>query len=84
MLTALGVPPIRVTLIETIDPEGPFGAKGVGEAGLIPVAAAVANAVADATGIRPRAYPMAPWRVLEWLERGERSGVRRPPAAPGR
>jgi xanthine dehydrogenase molybdenum-binding subunit len=84
MLTALGVPPIHVTLVETIDPEGPFGAKGVGEAGLIPVAAAVANAVADATGIRPRAYPMAPWRVLEWLERGERSAVRRSPAAPGR
>lgn len=66
MLTALGVPPIHVSMVETNDPEGPFGAKGVGEAGLIPVAAAVANAVADATGIRPRSYPMAPWKVLEW------------------
>ena len=67
MLTALGVPPIHVSLVETIDPEGPFGAKGVGEAGLIPVAAAVANAVADAVGVRPRSYPLAPWKVLEWL-----------------
>jgi len=67
VLTALGVPPIDVTLVETIDPEGPFGAKGVGEAGLIPVAAAVANAVADAVGVRPRSYPLAPWKVLEWL-----------------
>lgn len=67
MLTALGVPPIHVSLLETIDPEGPFGAKGVGEAGLIPVAAAVANAVADAVGVRPRSYPLAPWKVLEWL-----------------
>lgn len=67
MLTALGVPPIHVHLVETLDPEGPFGAKGVGEAGLIPVAAAVANAVADATGIRPRSYPLAPWKVMEWL-----------------
>jgi len=67
MLTALGVPPIHVSLVETIDPEGPFGAKGVGEAGLIPVPAAVANAVADAIGVRPRSYPLAPWKVLEWL-----------------
>ncbi len=79
MLTALGVPPISVNLVETIDPEGPFGAKGVGEAGLIPVAAAVANAVADAVGTRPRSYPLAPWKVLEWIERGERSKVVRRP-----
>jgi CO/xanthine dehydrogenase Mo-binding subunit len=61
------LPTIDVDLIETIDPEGPFGAKGVGEGGLIPVAAAVANAVADATGIRPRAYPMRPWKVWAWI-----------------
>ena len=67
MLTARAVPPIHVSLVETIDPEGPFGAKGVGEAGLIPVAGAVANAVADAIGVRPRSYPLAPWKVLEWL-----------------
>jgi CO/xanthine dehydrogenase Mo-binding subunit len=77
MLTALGVPPIDVSLVETVDPEGPFGAKGIGEGGLIPVAAAVANAVADATGIRPRSYPLAPWKVLEWLRRPELSRVRR-------
>jgi CO/xanthine dehydrogenase Mo-binding subunit len=70
MLTALGVPPIHVHLVETIDPEGPFGAKGVGEAGLIPVAAAVANAMADAAGVRARSYPMAPWKVLGWLRGG--------------
>jgi CO/xanthine dehydrogenase Mo-binding subunit len=68
LLTALGVPPIHVSLVETVDPEGPFGAKGIGEAGLIPVAAAVANAVADAVGVRARSYPLAPWKVLEWLE----------------
>jgi xanthine dehydrogenase molybdenum-binding subunit len=68
LLTALGVPPIDVSIVETDDPEGPFGAKGVGEAGLIPVPAAVANAVADATGVRPRSYPLAPWKILGWLE----------------
>jgi len=77
LLTALGVPPIQISLVETLDPEGPFGAKGVGEAGLVPVAAAVANAVARATGIRPRSYPLAPWKVLEWLEADERSQVTR-------
>jgi xanthine dehydrogenase molybdenum-binding subunit len=74
VLTALGVPPIDVSLVETIDPEGPFGAKGVGEAGLIPVAAAVANAVADAVGVRARSYPLAPWKVLEWLRERDSSG----------
>jgi len=76
MLTALGVPPIHINLVETIDPEGPFGAKGVGEAGVIPVAAAVANAVARATGVRPRSYPMAPWKVLEWLDEARKPAGR--------
>jgi xanthine dehydrogenase molybdenum-binding subunit len=73
--TANDVPRIVVDLVETIDPLGPFGAKGVGEAGIIPPAAAIANAVADATGIRPRAYPMRPWKVKEWIDTGERSHV---------
>jgi xanthine dehydrogenase molybdenum-binding subunit len=68
VLTALAVPPIHVSLVETIDPEGPFGAKGIGEAGLVPVAAAVANAVRDAVGVSPASYPLAPWKVLDWLE----------------
>lgn len=75
MPTAQDVPRIVVNLVETIDPLGPFGAKGVGEAGLIPVAAAIANAVADATGIRPREYPMRPWKVKKWIDSGERSQV---------
>ncbi|MHB8244342.1 MAG: xanthine dehydrogenase family protein molybdopterin-binding subunit [Acidimicrobiales bacterium] len=78
MPTMVDVPRIIVNLVETIDPLGPFGAKGVGEAGLIPVAAAVANAVADATGIRPRAYPMRPWKVKQWIDSGEASQVLRP------
>jgi xanthine dehydrogenase molybdenum-binding subunit len=73
--TAVDVPRITVDLVETIDPRGPFGAKGVGESGIIPPPAAIANAVADATGIRPRAYPMRPWRVREWIDTGEQSHV---------
>ncbi len=76
--TAVDVPRVVVNLVETIDPLGPFGAKGVGEGGIIPPPAAIANAVADATGIRPRAYPMRPWRVKEWIDTAERSRVHRP------
>ncbi len=79
--TAVDVPRIVVNLVETVDPRGPFGAKGLGEAGIIPPAAAIANAVADATGIRPRAYPMRPWKVKAWLDGDERSHVVRKAAA---
>ena len=69
--TTLDAPRIRVDLIETHDPLGPYGAKGIGEGGLIPVPAAVANAVADAVGIRPREFPLRPWKVHEWMVTGE-------------
>jgi CO/xanthine dehydrogenase Mo-binding subunit len=75
--TAVDVPRIAVNLVETIDPQGPFGAKGVGEGGIIPPPAAIANAVADATGIRPRAYPMRPWKVKGWIDSDERSHASR-------
>ncbi|MBI2554578.1 MAG: molybdopterin-dependent oxidoreductase [Candidatus Rokubacteria bacterium] len=57
------MPEIEVRLIESVDPAGPFGAKGIGEAGAIPVAAAVANAVHDAVGVRIRELPLTPERV---------------------
>jgi xanthine dehydrogenase molybdenum-binding subunit len=80
-LRAHEVPRIDVELIETGDPEGPFGAKGVGEGGIIPTPAAVANAVADAIGVRPRAFPMRPWRILAWIKEreGAASGAAVPP-----
>ncbi|MBI4491749.1 MAG: xanthine dehydrogenase family protein molybdopterin-binding subunit [Chloroflexi bacterium] len=52
-------------LVETPHPDGPFGAKGVGEAGLGPVAPAIGNAVANALGgVRIRDLPLRPDRVL--------------------
>ena len=67
LLPAAEMPEIAVRLIETVDEAGPFGAKGLGESGVIPVAAAVANAVQDAVGVRLTELPMTPERVFRAL-----------------
>lgn len=61
------VPPIEALIVEVPAPDGPFGAKGVGEAPVVGVAGAIANAVAAATGVRPRQLPITAesvWRAL--------------------
>ena len=58
---------LRAYLIESGEPGGPFGAKSVGELGINGVAAAIANAIADATGVRLRQLPMSGERVLNAL-----------------
>jgi CO/xanthine dehydrogenase Mo-binding subunit len=62
-------PEIDVQLIETGDPHGPYGAKGIGEAGLVPTAAALANAVYDASGIRVRELPITREFILNALKK---------------
>jgi len=69
LFTAADMPEIEVILVETDDPEGPFGAKGVGEMGGTPVAAAVANAIYDAVGVRITELPITPERLLAALDR---------------
>jgi len=66
--------PIHLELVETDDPAGPFGAKGVGEPGLVPTAPALANAIFDAIGVRIRDLPITPEKIVAALEqrRGER------------
>jgi len=63
VLKATDMPELVVRLVESIDAEGPFGAKGLGESGVIPVSAAVANAVKDAIGVRFTELPITPARV---------------------
>lgn len=58
VLRARDMPSVDVVLIEEHEPEGPYGAKGVGEIGLVPTAAAVAGALAAHDGVRRRALPM--------------------------
>ncbi len=55
---------IAVKIVEDPEPTGPFGAKGVGEGGIVGVAAAIANAVANATQCRIRDLPLTPERVF--------------------
>jgi CO/xanthine dehydrogenase Mo-binding subunit len=62
------LPMIDTILVEVPNPKHPQGVKGVGEVPLIPVMAAVANAIYNATGKRFYALPMSPPKVLEALE----------------
>ncbi len=62
------VPKVEVVLLEHPDEAGPHGAKGVAEPPIVPVAAAIGNAVADATGGRIDRIPITPERVLAALE----------------
>ncbi len=67
--SALDVPAVQLTLLESPSPNGPGGAKGVAEPPIVPVAAAIANAVADAIGQPVRQLPITPFAVLEALGR---------------
>ena len=65
---AVQAAPIHTQIVEVPSKSGPFGARGVGEPPVIPTVAAIANAVADATGVRLTQTPMTAPRVLEALE----------------
>ncbi len=66
--TSLDTPDIHTNIIETIDPEGPFGAKECGEGALHPVIPAIANAIYDAVGIRITNLPIKSEDVLELIK----------------
>ncbi len=70
--TTLDTPEIDTILVETIDPEGPYGAKEAGQGPLLPVPPAIANAVFDAVGVRIDQVPITPELVLKALEEKEK------------
>jgi CO/xanthine dehydrogenase Mo-binding subunit len=72
--TSLDFPTTKVIILESGSGVGPFGAKGIGEPALTPAAPSVANAVADAIGVRIHELPLTPKRVLEALDRARESG----------
>ena len=65
--TAMDVPNIETKIVEVPSDDGPYGAHGVGEPSIIPGAAAVANAIEDAIGVRITEAPITPERVLRAL-----------------
>jgi CO/xanthine dehydrogenase Mo-binding subunit len=72
LVTALDVPPLSVTFVPAGDPLSRFGAAALGEAAARAALAAIANAVAQATGARVRDLPLSPGRVLDAVAAGIR------------
>src|SRR5438552_1869472 len=66
--TTLETPTIHTMLVETDDPEGPFGAKEAGQGPLLPVIPAIANAVYSAVGVRIDEVPITADKVLKALD----------------
>ncbi len=65
---ATDMPKIDTIFVETDDPNGPYGAKGLAEPALTPIAPAIANAIYNAVGIRLKELPMTPEKVLAALK----------------
>ena len=68
LVTAPEIPEMDLAFVETMDGEGPQGAKGVGEAPAICIAAATANAIYNATGVRIYELPFTPEKVYRALQ----------------
>jgi CO/xanthine dehydrogenase Mo-binding subunit len=68
------LPPIETMIVEVPAPDGPFGAKGIAEAPILPGPAAIANAIAAATGLRMRELPMTARRIWAATKATSRPG----------
>jgi len=66
--TISDIPEIQIDPVETFEKSGPFGAKGTGEIGIVPVGSAVAAAIHDATGARVFSLPATPEKVYNALQ----------------
>jgi CO/xanthine dehydrogenase Mo-binding subunit len=69
LVTSVDVPEMIPIIVECPEPEGPYGAKGLGEPGLAPTPAAIGNAVADAIGVRVYDLPLKPENVYWAIQR---------------
>jgi 4-hydroxybenzoyl-CoA reductase subunit alpha len=81
--TSLDTPELESLIIESIDPEGPYGAKEAGEGPLHPSIPAIANAIYDAVGVRMDRLPFSPPAVWRRIEAARAAGALRKPGAPG-
>jgi CO/xanthine dehydrogenase Mo-binding subunit len=67
--TSLDTPELTAMIVESVDPNGPYGAKEAGEGPLHPVIPAISNAIYDAVGVRLTELPFHPGKVLSLLRR---------------
>ena len=74
IMSTVDCPEMEVILVETGDAGGPYGAKGIGESGLVPTAPAIANAIYNACGIRVRELPISREFSLDALKERPRRG----------
>ena len=72
--TAMDVPNITPILVEPIEPNGPYGAKGIGEPALNPAMSAITNAIYNATGIRIKELPVSAEKILAELKQRKGAG----------
>jgi 4-hydroxybenzoyl-CoA reductase subunit alpha len=63
IVSSLDMPPVKAIIVESNEPNGPYGAKEVGEGAIMPTIPAILNAVYDAVGVRINELPMTPERV---------------------
>lgn len=75
--TSLDTPEIETILVDTDDPEGPYGAKEAGQGPLLPVMPAIANAIYNAVGVRVDEVPVTAEKILKGLEEKNRGRVAR-------
>ncbi|MCX6647702.1 MAG: molybdopterin-dependent oxidoreductase [bacterium] len=68
VMTSKDVPEIFSGLVDSYEPEGPFGAKEVGEGATLPVLGAIAHAIANATGVWVKELPITPEKILKALD----------------
>lgn len=76
--SALDVPEMIPIVVEEPHRQGPYGAKGLGEPALAPTAAAIANAIYSACGVRVRDLPITPQKILQGLRKGNGDHKERP------
>lgn len=75
LLTPLDMPEVDAFTVDSVEPTGPFGAKGIGEGCINGVAPAIYNAVANATGVRIFDMPLTPEKLLKGLAYGQKDKV---------
>ncbi len=75
LVTSLDCPELIPIIVECPEPEGPYGAKGLGEPGLAPTPAAIGNAVTDAVGVRVYDLPLKPENVFWALQKKKKSAA---------